>query len=71
MPPAGAVAPTFWLDADVPLSEPHAVVSASTATALAASEALRQVVFIVNNSPIVTKVLQRPAAPPHGTEYAW
>jgi hypothetical protein len=28
------------------------------------------VVFIVNNSPIVTRVLQRPAAPPHGPEYA-
>ncbi|GGX75636.1 hypothetical protein GCM10010510_20370 [Streptomyces anandii JCM 4720] len=48
-PPAGAVAPTFWLPADGVLSCPHAVVNASTAAAVATSEALRQEVFIVNS----------------------
>ncbi|MDO0909915.1 hypothetical protein QQM39_03270 [Streptomyces sp. DT2A-34] len=63
------MAPTFWLLAGGAVSEPHAVVSAATATALTTSEALRHEVFIVN-SPIITRVLQRPAAPPHDKGYA-
>ncbi|GGL02434.1 hypothetical protein GCM10010094_74120 [Streptomyces flaveus] len=44
------------------VSEPHAVVSARAAAA-ATREALRQEVFILGNSPLITQMLRRTTAP--------